>query len=91
MVISLLLIYTAVVMPLRVAFYSPVYWDGFTAIELGVDILFGVDVFVNSFSSFETYNGQPEYRFRVIFWRYFKTWFIIDLAACIPFDVIDHL
>ena len=51
-----------------------------------VDILFGIDIFINFISAYEDRNAN-----KMIFDRkkiavnYIKSWFILDLIACFPF------
>lgn len=89
-VITLILIYTAVVMPVRLAFMEAVYFDTWTTIDFCIDILFFIDIFVNFFSAYYTKLGEKESRLRKIAWHYIKTWFFIDFVACIPFNLIEY-
>jgi len=88
--ILLLLVYTALWVPLRVGFeFDPP--TGVKALELVVDLVFLADVVVNFLTSFECENGLMEYRVSAIALRYAKGWFWIDLISSIPFDTIASL
>jgi len=84
-----LLTYTALVMPFRLAFYEVVFWDGWTIMDFTIDGLFFIDICINFFSiqvnsddSLETNHGR-------IVKGYLKSWFVLDLAACLPFSLLD--
>ena len=85
--ILVLLVYTALWIPLRVGFeFDPS--GGVKALELIVDVLFLTDVVVNFLTSYECENGHMEYRVSFIVLRYAKGWFAVDLISSIPFDFI---
>lgn len=90
LVCVLLLIYTAYVMPFRLAFKETVYWDGWSLFELCIDFLFSIDIFVNLFSSFPLSDGKYEVRHSRIVLAYLKTWMILDMFACVPFSLIEY-
>jgi len=48
----LLLVYTATVMPFRMAFIEPAIWSDWFIAELVIDFLFLIDVIVNCFSAY---------------------------------------
>ena len=54
-------------------------------IDLCVDVLFGLDILVNFFSAYEEADGTIKDSFRDIANNYLRSWFFIDLIACIPF------
>lgn len=85
----LLLIYTALIMPFRVAFMENVYWDAWTLLETAMDFLFIFDILINLVSSYPTSEGQYEIRLRTIIWKYGKSWMFLDIFASIPFALIE--
>jgi hypothetical protein len=87
--ICFLLLYTALIMPYRVAFMENVYWDSWTTLETIMDFLFIFDIFINLFSSYPTSEGHYEIRLYVIMWKYIKSWMILDIFASIPFGPIE--
>ena len=48
-----------------------------------------IDIFINMFLAYEIENtNEMETRVSVIAKKYMKGWFLIDLFASLPFDVI---
>mmetsp|Transcript_19889 Transcript_19889/g.36684 ORF Transcript_19889/g.36684 Transcript_19889/m.36684 type:complete len:648 (-) Transcript_19889:4500-6443(-) len=89
-IIGLLLIYTATLMPYRIAFSDPVYFDAFTIFETVVDFLFIKDILVNCVTTYKTDKGVYEKSFRLIFLSYLKTWFIIDVVSSFPMGLVEY-
>mmetsp|Transcript_6864 Transcript_6864/g.12484 ORF Transcript_6864/g.12484 Transcript_6864/m.12484 type:complete len:692 (-) Transcript_6864:52-2127(-) len=89
-VIALLLIYTATIMPVRIAFTEPIYFDGWTIFETLVDMLFIKDIFVNCFTSYKNDKGDYESDIRKIMFTYIKSWFFIDLISSFPMGLIEY-
>eukprot|EP00940_MAST-03C_sp_MAST-3C-sp2_P001910 g1910.t1 len=88
-VILLLLSYTAVWIPVRVAFENPPgRFENVQALEVTVDIMFLLDVVVNFLTSYEDSNGMNEYLLRSIAWRYIKSWFLLDIVSSLPYDLM---
>lgn len=85
MVVFFLLSYTAIVVPYRTAFVD-VSSTFMFIVDLVVDILFGIDLFVNLFSAVELDEENYETRLYMIFIHYLKGWFLLDFIACIPFQ-----
>lgn len=90
-ILVLLLVYTALFVPYKIAFYDV---DPFTVVivDYAVDVLFFIDLLVNFITSIEdpirqTIIKNPS----TIAKAYLQGWFILDLAACIPFDVVFSL
>jgi hypothetical protein len=90
LVMSLLLVYTAILMPVRVAFFETVYFDSWTILELCVDALFLVDVVINCFLSYSHKDGAMETSLKQVFCSYLRSWFILDIVACVPFSLIEY-
>lgn len=90
LIIALLLIYTATVMPYRIAFQDPVYFDSFTIFETVVDFIFIKDIFVNCLTTYRTNTGKYESSLRNILLTYIKTWFIIDLISSFPMGLLEY-
>jgi len=87
--LALILVYTALVMPFRLAFFDTVFWDAWTVIDFVIDALFLVDVGVNFFSVGVNADGSLETRHGRIVMGYLKGWFWLDISACLPFSLID--
>jgi hypothetical protein len=89
-VIIVLLMYTACFVPYKTSFLD----DDPQALfiwELIVDSLFILDMFVNFLSAFEDVDtGITEVRMKKIVKAYAFSWFPLDIAACIPFQLIGR-
>ena len=57
--------------------------------EYCIDILFGIDIFINFLSAYEKEDGTIEPRFCYIAYNYIKFWFLIDVFAVIPLQMLD--
>ena len=83
-VMILLLMYTALVVPFKIAFIDeePQF---FFFLEILFDLLFIMDLILNFFSAYERYDGKIEWRQKVVVVEYLFSWFLLDFIACIPF------
>jgi hypothetical protein len=81
MLLALLLLYTATIMPYRMAFVEPVLFDTWFFIELVVDVGFVTDVFVNLFSAIYDVENKLVVNRKRIFMNYLRTWMILDIVA----------
>lgn len=88
-IIFMLLIYTATLMPYRIAFEEQVFFDGNTIFEIMMDFLFMTDICVNLVSGYTKSNGEIEVRLRRITIPYLKTWFALDLLGSFPFSLVQ--
>jgi hyperpolarization activated cyclic nucleotide-gated potassium channel 1 len=86
----LLLVYTATIMPYRIAFEEQVFFDGFTIFEVTLDFFFLIDCFLNIFSAYYKPNGELEARFNKVSLSYLKFWFWIDLVGSFPFSLVMY-
>jgi hypothetical protein len=87
----LLLVYTAIFVPYKIAFYDE---DPATVVivDYCVDILFFTDVIVNFITSIEDPVRQTIIKNpKAIASAYLQGWFILDLTACLPFDLLFGL
>jgi Ion transport protein len=86
----ILLIYTATIMPFRLVFYDNDndFSDPWNVIELLIDIGFWVDFVINMLSCYYDEEGTLVKDQIKIFKHYIKSWFLLDLFACLPFDEI---
>ena len=53
-----------------------------------VDVLFGIDIIVNFFSAFELRNRKIETNLKSISRDYLTSWFILDLLATFPTQLL---
>uniref|UniRef100_A0A3Q3MUS8 Voltage-gated delayed rectifier potassium channel KCNH4 n=1 Tax=Mastacembelus armatus TaxID=205130 RepID=A0A3Q3MUS8_9TELE len=84
--------YVAVTVPYSVSFmpYDHSVSSGrFTMIsDVVVEMLFIVDIVLNFRTTYVSKSGQVVYEARSICIHYAKTWFIVDLVAVLPFDLL---
>lgn len=90
-IIGLLMIYTAVIMPFRLAFSEQYFWDEWTILEVTVDAVFLLDVGINFFSITVNEDGTLETNRGKVACDYLRKWFIIDLISCFPSTLIDYV
>lgn len=57
--------------------------------EYIMDVLFGIDIFINFISAYETLEGSIEPRLSYIAINYCRFWFFVDTFAVIPVQVFD--
>jgi hypothetical protein len=97
--ILLLVIYTAVFTPYSAAFLLSDQDDSqrgtcgytcspLTVVDLIVDIMFVVDIVINFRTTYVNTNDEVVSHPRRIAVHYFKGWFLIDMVAAIPFDLL---
>ena len=86
-VISLVLIFICIVMPVRIAFVEEdsIVWK---IILLIFDTLFTVDIFITFNSAFYDSDYHLIHKRKQIASHYIRTWFLIDVFAVIPFDLM---
>ncbi|GFR68695.1 potassium voltage-gated channel subfamily H member 7 [Elysia marginata] len=100
-IILLLVIYTAVFTPYAAAFLlseekkkehqatiKERYSEPLTIIDLIVDIMFIIDIFINFRTTYVNKNDEVVSHPGKIAVHYFKGWFLIDVVAAIPFDLL---
>ncbi|CAG9326193.1 unnamed protein product [Blepharisma stoltei] len=88
--LTIVLMYTAVVMPFRLAFADVIFFDVWTTIEITIDLLFIVDVMLNFISGVYSYEGVLHTNLKYIVLDYLKSWFIIDATSSVPYTLIDY-
>ncbi|XP_041367851.1 potassium voltage-gated channel unc-103-like [Gigantopelta aegis] len=100
-IILLLVIYTAIVTPYVAAFLlseekksqekqtvEERYSKPLTIIDLIVDIMFIIDILINFRTTYVNKNDEVVSHPGKIAVHYFKGWFLIDVVAAIPFDLL---
>lgn len=85
-VVMLLVLYVAWETPFTQAFEPD--WPWASAVGAFIDGLFLVDVIVNARSAFWTPERKLEIRAWPILSRYAMTWMLVDVASCVPFDLL---
>uniref|UniRef100_A0A3Q3APM6 Potassium voltage-gated channel, subfamily H (eag-related), member 6a n=1 Tax=Kryptolebias marmoratus TaxID=37003 RepID=A0A3Q3APM6_KRYMA len=99
-VILLLVIYTAIFTPYSAAFLLNEAEDeqsacGYTCnplnvVDLVVDVMFIVDILINFRTTYVNHNDEVVSHPGRIAQHYFKGWFLIDIVAAIPFDLLIY-
>uniref|UniRef100_A0A8C9RP87 Voltage-gated inwardly rectifying potassium channel KCNH2 n=1 Tax=Scleropages formosus TaxID=113540 RepID=A0A8C9RP87_SCLFO len=100
-VILLLVIYTAIFTPYSAAFLlndqengnmqSCVYYcSPLNVVDLIVDIMFVIDIVINFRTTYVNANDEVVSQPGRIAVHYFKGWFLIDMVAAIPFDLLIY-
>lgn len=62
-----------------------------SAVTSIVDIIFCIDICVNFHTTFVGPGGEVVSDKKAIKSHYLKGWFIVDLLACVPYDIISRL
>ncbi|XP_030205177.1 potassium voltage-gated channel subfamily H member 2 isoform X3 [Gadus morhua] len=99
--ILLLVIYTAILTPYSAAFLlndteeaaamqSCGYCSPLNVVDLIVDIMFIIDILINFRTTYVNANDEVVSHPLRIAVHYFKGWFLIDMVAAIPFDLLIY-
>ncbi|XP_053718415.1 potassium voltage-gated channel subfamily H member 8 [Synchiropus splendidus] len=82
--------YVAVTVPYNVCFIGDDddLTRSTTVSDIAVEILFIIDIVFNFRTSYVSKSGQVIFDARQICFHYLTTWFIIDLVAALPFDLL---
>mmetsp|Transcript_34427 Transcript_34427/g.41595 ORF Transcript_34427/g.41595 Transcript_34427/m.41595 type:complete len:757 (-) Transcript_34427:134-2404(-) len=89
---ALILCFTAIIVPFRVGFNyfstGALYW-----IELLVDLYFWIDIVLNFVTAYENQedHGRLVTYVPAIAYNYLCTWFLPDLAGCLPIDLMYRI
>jgi len=88
MFITLILLVSCVITPLRIAFgevHEPLGWE---LLAVGIDVMFLIDILVLFNSAFYDSEFQIVENRKTIAKEYIKSWFLVDLLAIIPFELV---
>ena len=89
LVTLVLLLFTAVVTPVEVAFLETSLWSIMFWINRSVDALFVIDIILNLIDAInDPEDGQLIFHHPTIVKTYLKGWFTIDIISVMPFDLI---
>ncbi|XP_051775634.1 potassium voltage-gated channel subfamily H member 1 isoform X4 [Erpetoichthys calabaricus] len=88
-VILILTFYTAIMVPYNVSFKTKQNNVAWLVVDSIVDVIFLVDIVLNFHTTFVGPAGEVISDPKLIRMNYLKTWFVIDLLSCLPYDVIN--
>ena len=89
-VILCLTFYTAIMVPYNVAFKYKTSEDvSLLVVDSIVDVIFFIDIVLNFHTTFVGPGGEVVSDPRIIRMNYLKSWFVIDLLSCLPYDVFN--
>lgn len=84
-VVFILLAYTIVILPLRVAFSNEGETD---PLDIAVDVLFLLDIMISFVTAYKLPDGRLVVEVPLIVKQYLRTWFIFDAIATFPFYML---
>uniref|UniRef100_A0A8C3AGK7 Potassium voltage-gated channel subfamily H member 5 n=1 Tax=Cyclopterus lumpus TaxID=8103 RepID=A0A8C3AGK7_CYCLU len=88
-VILVLTFYTAIMVPYNVSFKTKQNNLAWLVLDSVVDIIFLIDIVLNFHTTFVGPAGEVVSDAKLIRMNYLKTWFVIDLLSCLPYDIIN--
>ncbi|XP_068433377.1 potassium voltage-gated channel subfamily H member 5-like [Clinocottus analis] len=88
-VILILTFYTAIMVPYNVSFKTKQNNLVWLVLDSVVDVIFLVDIVLNFHTTFVGPAGEVISDAKLIRMNYLKTWFVIDLLSCLPYDIIN--
>jgi len=84
------MLYTAFVMPFRMAFYEDSTVDEWFVLDNVVNGLFFLDIGITLNTGIYNDEGTLVTSRKAIFLAYLRTWLVIDIGACVPFNLIGQ-
>ena len=89
-IILCLTFYTAIMVPYNVALKNKTSEDvTLLVVDSIVDVIFFIDIVLNFHTTYVGPAGEVVSDPKVIRVNYLKSWFIIDLLSCLPYDVFN--
>uniref|UniRef100_T1JZC8 Cyclic nucleotide-binding domain-containing protein n=2 Tax=Tetranychus urticae TaxID=32264 RepID=T1JZC8_TETUR len=89
-IILCLTFYTAIMVPFNVAFKNKTSDDvSLLVLDSIVDVIFFIDIVLNFHTTFVGPGGEVVSDPKIIRMNYLKSWFIIDLLSCLPYDIFN--
>ncbi|KAM3717132.1 Potassium voltage-gated channel protein eag [Dirofilaria immitis] len=84
--------YTAFIVPYNIAFKTREHpprgtIDMVALMDSIVDVIFFADILLNFHTTFVGPGGEVVIDPNIIRYNYFKSWFVIDLLSCLPYDI----
>jgi potassium voltage-gated channel Eag-related subfamily H protein 5 len=88
--ILVLTFYTSVMVPYNAAFRSKTMADiPLLVVDCVVDAVFFIDIVLNFHTTFVGPSGEIVSDPKIIRMNYLKSWFVVDLLSCLPYDVFN--
>nr|XP_039268573.1 potassium voltage-gated channel subfamily H member 1-like [Styela clava] len=87
--ILILTFYTAVIVPYNVSFQIKERKAAWLYSDSMVDLIFLIDIVLNFHTTFVGPGGEVISDPKVIRMNYLKSWFVIDLLSCLPYDLVN--
>ncbi|KAL4237377.1 Potassium voltage-gated channel subfamily H member 5 [Mactra antiquata] len=88
--ILILTFYTAITVPYNSAFKNKAMDQvPLLVIDSIVDVVFFIDIILNFHTTFVGASGEVISDPKIIRMNYLKSWFVIDLLSCLPYDVFN--
>ena len=75
--------------PYNVSFKTKQNNIAWLVLDSVVDVIFLVDIVLNFHTTFVGPGGEVISDPKLIRMNYLKTWFVIDLLSCLPYDIIN--
>lgn len=86
--IMLCTFYIAIMVPFNAAFIVGEFDRTSIYADVAVEIIFGIDIVLNFRTTYVSDTGQVVYDAKLIALNYIRQWFLMDLLAAIPFDLL---
>ena len=88
--ILILTFYTSIMVPYNAAFRNKTMDDmALLVVDSVVDVIFFLDIILNFQTTFVGQSGEVVSDPKIIRMNYLKSWFVIDLLSCLPYDVFN--
>jgi len=89
-IILVLTFYTSVMVPFNAAFRNKTIADiPLLVVDSIVDVIFFIDIVLNFHTTFVGPSGEIVSDPNIIRMNYLKSWFVVDLLSCLPYDVFN--
>ncbi|PVD26093.1 hypothetical protein C0Q70_13761 [Pomacea canaliculata] len=88
-IILILTFYTAVMVPYNAAFKIKNDNMSLLVLDSMVDFVFFIDIVLNFHTTFVGLSGEVISDPHIIRTNYLKSWFVIDMLSCLPYDIFN--
>lgn len=80
--------YTAFITPIRITFYEEDNSFAWVFVDYLIDSLFVIDIIITLNSAFYRSGNEFISSRKVVILNYLKTWFVLDILALFPFELV---